>query len=169
MLCGCVQPLGHGTEGVSTPFNVQTHAPAHIHTHTHTHVPISAGCSTGNAYPPAPWVSVRPGLQQTGTINVGFHVFHVLLCCLSACVRPGARVCVRRVRCLIRGKILCYFQMALFKRLLWCTKSDLKCACSLPLIFSKKPGGEACPLGCCHFTFSTAELFKDSNGPDNTK
>lgn len=72
-------------------------------------------------------------------------------------------VCVRRVRCLIRGKIPCYFQTALFKRLLWCTKSDLKCACSLPLIFSKKPSGEACPLGCCHFTFSTAELFKDSN------
>lgn len=100
------------------------------HTHTHTHRRARAyqcWLHTGNAYPPARWVSVRPELQQTGTINVGFHVFHVLLCCLSASARPGTRVCVRRVRCLIRGKISCYFQTALFKRLLWCTKSDLKC------------------------------------------
>lgn len=31
----------------------------------------------------------RPGLKRTGTINVGFHVFHVLLCYLSACVRSA--------------------------------------------------------------------------------
>lgn len=28
----------------------------------------------------------RPGLKRTGTINVCFYVFHVLLCYLSACV-----------------------------------------------------------------------------------
>ena len=43
---------------------------------------------------------------------------------------PGAGVCVRHACCLIRGKFHVTFRWRSFKRLLWCIKSDLKCACS---------------------------------------
>lgn len=138
VLCGCVRPLGHGTEGVSAPFDVQTHTHARTqNTRVYQSWPERRECLPTSLPACLPAGLERPGLKRTGTINVGFHVFHVLLCYLSACVR-SALVFVWGV-CVVwsGGKISCYFQMALFKRLLWCTKSDLKCACSC-LWFSPK-------------------------------
>lgn len=123
--------LGHGTEGVSTPFDVQTHT--HARTQAHTCLSILAraqGMPTHQlACVPARWVT-EAWVETNRDNQCGLSCLSCSFM-LSLSVRPfGTRVCVRHVCCLIRGKISRYFQMALFKRLLWCTKSDLKCACS---------------------------------------
>lgn len=135
--------------------------------HANTVHTINLGHSTGNVYPPAclrDCLLGERGLDwseqgQSMGAFMSFMFFYVIsqhVLCGCWCLREA---------CMLsdQGKISCYFQMALCKRLLWCTKSNLKCACSCLWFFPKKPTGEAWPLGCCHFTFSMAEMLKDSN------
>ena len=105
------------------------------HTHTHTHTCLSI-LATAQGMPThqlacvlARWGERGLGCSEQGQSMCAFmsfmffyvisqHAFARRWCLCETCVLSD------------QGKISCYFQMALFKRLLWCIKSDLKCACS---------------------------------------
>lgn len=77
---GCQHSLQHA--------NTPTHA--RMHANTHTCLSILATAQGMPTHQPAcvlPAGLEKPGLKRTGTINVSFHVFHVLLCFFSACIR----------------------------------------------------------------------------------
>lgn len=115
----------------------------HTLTHTHVHVPINLGHSIGIAYPPAclracPLGERGLGWSEQGQSMCAFmsfmffyvisqHAFAGRWCLCEACMLSD------------QGKIWCNFQMLLCKRLLWCIKSDLKCACSFLWFFPKTP------------------------------
>lgn len=148
-LLGAALYTGWRCEGLGPRYRGCQHSLQHSNkvyrhtTHTHTHMPINLGHSTGNAYPPA-CLRVCP----LGEWGLGWSVQGQSMCALmsfmffyviSQHVFAG-HWCLREA-CMLsdQGKISCYFQMALCKRLLWCTKSDLKCACSCFWFFPKIP------------------------------
>lgn len=123
--------------------NAHTHTTTHVHTHTkHTHACLSI--LTTALWMPNPPASLRDcllGLKGLGCSKQGqsmctfmsFELFHVISQHASARRSCLCEACVLSDQV----KISCYFQMLLFKRLLWCIKSDLKCACRC-LWFSPK-------------------------------
>lgn len=131
---------GAMTQRVSAlPLYANSHT--HTHTCTYTCVPINLNHSAVNAYPPASLRDCLLGLKGLGWSKQGqsmcafmsLELFHVISQHASARRSCLCEACVLSDQV----KISCYFQMVLFKRLLWCRKSDLKCACRC-LWFSPK-------------------------------
>lgn len=147
------ESLGPEHEGASPP-NMWTQCPhTHVHSHRHAYTHLSI-LATEQGMPahqlacvPACWgrearVCWRKQGQSMCAL-MSFMFFYVI----SQHVFAGLW-CLRGARPLSdRGKISCCFQMALCKRLLWCTKSDLKCACScLWFFFPSKPRWQGMPF-----------------------
>lgn len=106
LLVGCVSASGHGTEGVSTPSNMQTNY-THTRTRTYTCLSILATAEGMPTHQPA-CVPARWGREAWVETNRDNQCALSCLSCsfmlsLSMC-SPGAGVCVRHACCLIRGK-----------------------------------------------------------------
>lgn len=128
-MCECLGPWHRGCQ------HSLQHAKHSAHTRTHTHTCLSI-LATAQGMPThqlacvlARWGERGLGCSEQGQSMCAFmsfmffyviaqHAFAGRWCLCETCVLSD------------QGKISCYFQMALFKRLLWCIKSDLKCACS---------------------------------------
>lgn len=141
-MCECLGPWHRGCQH---SLYMQTHT----HTCTYTRVPINLNHSAVNAYPPASLRDCLLGLKGLGWSKQGqsmcafmsFELFHVISQHASARRSCLCKACVLSDQV----KISCYFQMVLFKRLLWCVKSDLKCACRC-LWFSPKARWQGMPF-----------------------
>lgn len=159
-VCG---PWGHGTEGVSTPFNVQTHTPAHTHTHARAY---QCWLQHRECLPTSPLGECEAWAAANRDNQCGLSCLSCSFM-LSPSVRPPGRCSCLCEACALsdQGENFVLLSDGALLKGCFGVQSRISNVHAVCLWFSpKKPGGEACPLGCCHFTFSTAELFKDSNG-----